>query len=63
MYPLNEPEMQRIRREELMREAENARLARRLRAERAAGVRSISLDRAMAALRAAFGRKARVGDC
>lgn len=63
MYPLNEPDVQRIRRQELMREVENARLARRLRDERAAGVRSISLGRAMSALRAALVGKPRVGDC
>lgn len=60
---MNDFEMAKIHREELMREIEGNRLARRLREERNSGVRSFSLDRIMAALRAAFGGKPGVGDC
>ncbi|MGH3087228.1 MAG: hypothetical protein ACRDSJ_07915 [Rubrobacteraceae bacterium] len=63
MYPLNEPELQKLHREEVIWEVERARLARRLREERTSGVRDSSLDRVMTALRTAFGREAKVGDC
>lgn len=63
MDPIHEMEMHRMRREELMREVEGNRLARRLREERSSGVRSVSLDRMMGALRAALGGKPGVSDC
>lgn len=46
MYQLNEIEVWRQRREELLREAESERLARRLRPARAARIRNSLLGRA-----------------
>lgn len=63
MHTSNEYELQRLRREELMREAERGRLVRRLRAERASGVRSKWSTHAWSRVRAAFGKEAAVGDC
>jgi hypothetical protein len=62
MDPIQEIEMDRMRREELMREVERTRLARRLRNERVSGTRA-SLDRAVDAIRGALGMKPSVGDC
>jgi hypothetical protein len=62
MDPIQEIEMDRMRREELMREVEKSRLVRRLRKEKASGTRA-SLDRVMDAIRGALGMKPSVGDC
>lgn len=63
MHFLYEPEIRRLHREEMMREAERARLARRLRAEKGSGGRRNPLERMFASLRAVAGGKARTGGC
>lgn len=58
MDPVYEADVQRVRREELLREAESARLARRLRREKeSSGASGSSLDRLMAPVRVVFRSK------